>query len=42
LKSKAKKIESLIFITNKDLIGAAAGFKIYELRNFDMSISPTQ
>ena len=42
LKSKAKKIQSLIFTTNRDINGNQAGLAVYELRNFDMSITPTE
>ncbi|MDD2181620.1 MAG: hypothetical protein PHW32_04550, partial [Bacilli bacterium] len=41
LKSKEKKIESLIFTSNIDITGTSGGFTIHELRNFDMSIIPT-
>jgi prepilin-type N-terminal cleavage/methylation domain-containing protein len=41
VKPKQHKIQSIIFTTNKDITGTQAGFAIYELRNFDMSITPT-
>jgi prepilin-type N-terminal cleavage/methylation domain-containing protein len=41
LKSKQKKMVSYIFETNRDITGTAGGFTIHELRNFDMSINPT-
>ncbi len=38
LKPKKSKIESIIFTSNKNTNG---DLKVYELRNFDMSINPT-
>ena len=42
LKPQKFKLTNLIFTTNKDVTGAAAGFNIQELRNFDMSKIPTE
>ncbi len=41
LKSRQKKIDSFIFTSNRDVTGTDRGISIYELRNFDMSITPT-
>ncbi len=42
IKPKSKKLQSLIFTTNKDITGSQGGMAVYELRNFDMSVTVTE
>ena len=41
IKPKKSKLSSVIFTSNRQIINNTDGLQIYELRNFDMSITPT-
>ena len=41
VKPKKSKLMSLIFTANRDIITNGDGLQVFELRNFDMSITPT-
>ncbi|MDD4548028.1 MAG: prepilin-type N-terminal cleavage/methylation domain-containing protein [Bacilli bacterium] len=42
LKPKKSKLVSIYFTSNRDIITNGDGLQIYELRNFDMSITPAK
>ena len=42
LKPQKQKIVSFIFTSNRDVTGVDRGIAVHELRNFDMSITPTE